>query len=203
MRSFFLLVQLMTSIIAAFAQTTFEDSILLHRQHYKLDFIQEARSPLKGNDTAFLRFFAPNKSYRVWAQLQLTPDAPIFEMQTYNGKKQQYRQFAIAQFRIRGKAMQLCIYQSQMLITKEEHKNHLFLPFNDRTNYESTYAGGRYIDLSLADIQGDKILIDFNKSYNPYCAYKEGYSCPIPPDDNRLKIRIEAGEQLFAGKVAE
>lgn len=67
----------------------------------------------------------------------------------------------------------------------------LFLPFRDRSSGDKTYGGGRYIDLDVPT--GESLIIDFNKSYNLYCAYTDGYSCPIPPEGNTLKIAIEAG----------
>ena len=75
--------------------------------------------------------------------------------------------------------------------------DHLFIPFNDLTNYEETYGGGRYIDLSLNDIKDGKVVLDFNKCHNPYCAYSDGYNCPIPPEANRLKVAVKAGEMNF------
>jgi hypothetical protein len=181
----------------------YEEEISAFRKKYKEDFIKEARSPLKAKDTGYLRFYATNKQYQVMAKIQLTPDAKTFDMLTHSGKKQAYRQYAVATFSIKGKKHKLSIYQSLSLISKEAYKNHLFLPFNDLTNYETTFGGGRYIDLSTENIHNGTIVIDFNKCYNPYCAYKDAYSCPIPPSENRLDIRIEAGEQLFAGKVSE
>lgn len=191
-------------LLAKFATAqTLADDVAAFRKNYKEDFIREARSPLKAKDTGFLRFYPVDVNFAVWASLQLTPDAPTFDMLTHSGKKQVYRQYAIATFVLNTKAYKLCIYQSMNLIKNVEHQFHLFLPFNDLTNYETTYAGGRYIDLESTNIQHGKIWIDFNKAYNPYCAFKDGYSCPIPPTENRLKIRIEAGEQLFAGTVEE
>jgi hypothetical protein len=196
-----------TLLFLLLAQTSFgqryEEEMAAFRKKYKEDFIREERSPLKAKDTAFIRFYPINSSYAVWADLSLTPDAPVFDMLTHSGKKQQYRQYARATFKIKSKKYTLNIYQSLKLTAKEEMKNHLFLPFNDLTNYKSTFGGGRYIDLSTIEIHNNKIWLDFNKCYNPYCAYKEGYSCPIPPSENRLNTRIEAGEQLFAGKVGE
>jgi uncharacterized protein (DUF1684 family) len=185
-----------------FAQR-YEEEISAYRQNYKEDFIREERSPLKAKDTAFIRFYTINTDFAVWADLVLTPDAPVFDMLTHSGKNQKYRQYATAKFAIGSKAFTLSIYQSLSLMAKEELKDHLFLPFNDLTNYETTFGGGRYLDLSIIEIQNNKIWLDFNKCYNPYCAFKEGYSCPIPPSENRLNVRIEAGEQLFAGKVSE
>jgi len=74
---------------------------------------------------------------------------------------------------------------------------YLFLPFNDYTNYETTYGGGRYIDIQVGDIADNKVLLDFNKSYNPYCAYADGFSCPIPPSENYVHTHVLAGERVF------
>jgi uncharacterized protein (DUF1684 family) len=77
-----------------------------------------------------------------------------------------------------------------------QYKDYLYLPFKDFTNGESTYGGGRYLDFKMSDIQENQtIIIDFNKAYNPYCAYSDGYSCPIPPSENHLQVFIEAGEK--------
>ena len=74
----------------------------------------------------------------------------------------------------------------------KEYKDHLFLPFRDLTNDVETYIGGRYIDLTIP--KGNKITIDFNKAYNPYCAYNyTDYSCPIVPEENKLQTRVLAG----------
>jgi uncharacterized protein (DUF1684 family) len=80
------------------------------------------------------------------------------------------------------------------------YKNLLFLPFNDSSNGDSSYGGGRYIDLDVNHIVNKQITIDFNKAYNPYCAYSDGYRCPVPPQENRLSIEILAGEKLFTGE---
>ncbi|WP_192347263.1 DUF1684 domain-containing protein [Algoriphagus sp. Y33] len=67
----------------------------------------------------------------------------------------------------------------------------LFLPFTDQTNGGETYGGGRYMGLTIPT--GDTIELDFNKAYNPYCAYASGYACPIPPKENDLEVPIRAG----------
>ena len=87
--------------------------------------------------------------------------------------------------------LKLNIYQNHRLRKMEKYRNHLFLPFTDLTNGEETYGGGRYIDLSIPD--SDTIIIDFNKAYNPYCAYSSTRSCPIPPRENDLDLKVEAG----------
>ena len=75
----------------------------------------------------------------------------------------------------------------------------MFLPFKDFTNNEGTYGGGRYINLLDTDIKNEKIEIDLNKSYNPWCAYSDGFNCPIPPRENHIEIEVNAGEKNFKG----
>jgi len=72
-----------------------------------------------------------------------------------------------------------------------EYKDYLFFPFTDLTNNASTYGGGRYIDLRIP--QGNVIVLDFNKAYNPSCAYSPKYSCPIVPGENNIDVAITAG----------
>jgi len=182
---------------------TFADSVFQHRQNYRNDFIKDEHSPLGAQDTAWLRFFAPDKKYRVIATFKMTPDATNFQMPTHSGKAKTYRKYGYLTFVLKGERMQLEVYQSPDLMKIAEYKDHLFVPFNDLTNYEETYGGGRYLDLSLNDIRDNTVVLDFNKSYNPYCAYASGYSCPIPPEANRLPIPIKAGEKMFGKKTEE
>ena len=80
-------------------------------------------------------------------------------------------------------------------MNEDGFKDYLFLPFMDDTNGEQTYAGGRYIDLRIPE--GNTLKIDFNKAYNPYCAYNEKYSCPIVPRENYLDVAVKAGVKVF------
>lgn len=185
-----------------FAQK-YTDSIRLHRAHYKQEFITDKNSPLHFDDTSFLRFYAPNKAYCISAKVSITKDSQPFNMETHSGKTRTYQKYAELHFMLQKKKLTLEIYQSLDLMKSEAYKDYLFIPFNDLTNYETTYAGGRYIDLSIQDIHNGVVWLDFNKCYNPYCAYASGYSCPIPPEANRLSIRIEAGEKNFAKEVKE
>ncbi len=177
------------------AQQSYKEKIERYRQHYKQEFITEERSPLKGDDTAYLRFFAPDEKYKIVASLTTTPNARSFDMPTHSGKTKKFRQYGILHFSINDTAAQLSVYQNLSLL--KEDKEHLFVPFTDATSYIETYAGGRYIDLSIKDIKDNTIVLDFNKCYNPYCAFADGYNCPIPPVENRLPVAIHAGEQLF------
>jgi uncharacterized protein len=89
----------------------------------------------------------------------------------------------------------LNIYRNIDLSKKKEYKNYLFLPFLDLTSGNESYGGGRYIDMRIP--KGNIITIDFNKAYNPYCAYNHKYSCPVVPDENNLNIEIKAGVKKF------
>src|SRR5690606_24948076 len=87
-------------------------------------------------------------------------------------------------------------YQNQDLIKQPTYQTYLFIPFTDATTGQDTYATGRYLDFSIPQGQ-DSVWLDFNKAYNPYCAYGDGYSCPIPPKENQLAVRIEAGVKAY------
>lgn len=180
----------------------YADSIAQYRSHYKQDFLTDARSPLKAADTSFLRFYPVDIAYRVKAVFVPTPQSPEFSMPTHSGKDKIFRQYGTATFKLHDTLLVLHIYQN-LSLKDPKYKDDLFIPFTDLTNYEETYAGGRYIDVSINDIKKNELIIDFNTCYNPYCAFAAGYSCPIPPDENKMPIHIRAGEKLFGREVTE
>lgn len=198
MKKRLLFVTILLSSVTTQAQESFTSSTLLHRQHYKQEFITEKNSPLKAEDTGYLRFYKPDAKYKIAATFTPNSDTTSFTIPTSSGKLKRFRKYGSAAFTFNGKKQKLQLYQNLQLLQDTAHANHLFLPFKDLTNYETTYGGGRYIDLEIKNIQNGRVTIDFNKCYNPYCAYSDGYNCPIPPDANKMKIRIEAGEQKFA-----
>jgi uncharacterized protein (DUF1684 family) len=185
------------------AAQTYEDSIIEHRKIYKAEFLEDDNSPLKKEDLQYLDFFEINPSYKVVAQFSKVKDKTGFTMHTHSGKEKHYFKYGKLQFKLFGKKQTLYLYQSKDLMAKDEYKDYLFLPFTDNTNYKTTFGGGRYLDFKIGDIQYGNIIIDFNKCYNPYCAFAGGYSCPIPPKENDLKISVEAGEKLFLKEVIE
>ena len=142
-----------------------------------------------------LDFFEPDTNFRVWARLEYTPEALPFMMPTNTDRESEERVFAIAHFSLQGRPFSLEIYQTQELLEDPDFEDYLFLPFLDDTNGEETYAGGRYIDLRIPD--GDSLLIDFNRAYNPYCVYNKKYSCPLVPKANALDIAVTAGVKDF------
>jgi uncharacterized protein (DUF1684 family) len=162
--------------------------------------LTDKNSPLKKDDLLNLRFYEADSVYRVLANVEVLSNQAGFIMPVFSGTGQQYERYATLSFTLKGKPMQLSLYKSVSLSKLPQYSDYLFLPFTDETNGTSTYAGGRYIDLRTGDLKGNTLVIDFNKAYNPYCAFSSGYSCPKPPDENRLQVAIEAGEKAFAGK---
>ncbi|WP_430467684.1 DUF1684 domain-containing protein [Winogradskyella ouciana] len=162
------------------------------------DFKDASKSPLKDKDRkkfTGLDFYKFDSTYVVTAKLKRTPDSEWFNMKTTTDRVSKERVFGIITFEIEGETFQLNVYQGKELMQKDAYRDYLFLPFLDDTNGNSSYPGGRYIDLRIPD--GDTIIIDFNTSYNPYCAYNEKYSCPIVPRENYLATEVKAGVKAF------
>jgi uncharacterized protein len=169
-----------------------------HRNNYIHEFFESEHSPIKLSDTSYFNFFKPNPDLWLKANYTLKPDSKPFELPTSSGNTKTYRVYAELSFEYNNNQIKLSILQSQSLKNNPEYRDYLFIPFMDKTNGEETYEGGRYLDLRFADLLKDgTVLIDFNKAYNPYCAFSSGYSCPIPPLENRISIAITAGEKKF------
>lgn len=188
--------------LGVFAQhVLFEEALAQHRAEYKADFLTNPRSPLTAADTASLDFFPPNTDWSFpLAKFERTPDAKPFEMPTYSGQKRDYVQFGVMTFEANGQNHTLRVYQNLRLVKDSLYRDHLFVPFKDLTNGEETYGGGRYLDLRQSDIMGTLIQVDFNECYNPWCAYSDGFNCPIPPRENHLSVAVRAGERNYKGE---
>lgn len=174
------------------------DSVIAFQNKINSEYADAKESPLKPKDLKkfkSLDFYPINEKLIVTAKFVRTPDEKPFEMPTSTDRKPMYVKYGEAHFSIGGKPFKLHIYQSQDLKKIEKYKNSLFLPFTDLTSGVESYGGGRYIDLQIPS--GDEIIIDFNRAYNPYCAYNHKYSCPIPPQENDLNIEIKAGVKKF------
>lgn len=162
-------------------------------------FKDATTSPLKDKDRKNfegLDFFKFDSTYVVEAILKRTPNSEWFNMKTTTNRVSKERVYGVLSFKLNGNDYQLNIYQGENLLTEEGYEDYLFLPFLDETNGFESYGGGRYIDARIPE--GDMMIIDFNESYNPLCAYNDKYSCPIVPRENYLKTRIEAGVKGFA-----
>ncbi|MDC8006219.1 DUF1684 domain-containing protein [Aureisphaera galaxeae] len=142
-----------------------------------------------------LDFYPINLAFRIEAQFVRTPDEKPFLMPTTTDRLPEYVKYGELHFSLQGKDLKLNLYQSTDHETSEGYEDYLFLPFTDLTSGDGSYGGGRFLDARIPE--GDRMIIDFNKAYNPYCAYSKNYSCPIPPRENDLLVRIEAGVKDF------
>ncbi|RLD84323.1 MAG: hypothetical protein DRJ07_05135 [Bacteroidetes bacterium] len=174
-----------------------KDAIKFQKKINK-EFSNKEKSPLTDEDLKDfneLDFFPIDTNFIVIADLKFHKDSKTFKMQTTTDRLPIYKIYATASFNLKGREFKLNIYQNVKLIQTADFEDSLFLPFTDRTNGATTYGGGRYMDLEIPD--GDTILIDFNQTYNPSCAYNAKYSCPIPPKANHLDIDINAGVKKY------
>lgn len=184
---------------------SYKDSVVQWQHHYKKEFLDDPRSPIKAEDTAFLRFFPVNKRWCITASVTITPNALPFDMATHSGKTKKFRQWA--ELRFRNPLSSGPKYHTLHAFERVDppagdtvSRITLFVPFYDETNSESTYGGGRYMDIPKAAVQHGRVVLDFNKAYNPYCAFAEGFSCPIPPSESKLSLAVKAGEMVWAKK---
>lgn len=194
-----LLVLILITSVPCFGQD-YNTQLTEYRKKYAAEFLKDKYSPLNKSDIKSLRFYDADSTYRVTAKVEILPPAPGFIMPVFSGNGSEYTRYALLKFLLKGQVMELTVYKNPKLSGNPQYADYLFLPFTDKTNGEDTYAGGRYIDLSAKDFKNDALIIDFNKAYNPYCAYSAGYSCPKPPEENKLEIRVEAGEKNFAAQ---
>ena len=176
----------------------YDNLIQKHRDELHHEFLDTAETPLTDEGLEIfngLDYFKIDSLYRVSSTLLRTTDEKIFEMQTSTDRLPEYLKYGSAEFTLNGKKLKLNVYQNVKLVQNEEYKDYLFIPFRDSTSGETTYGGGRYIETEIP--KGDILIIDFNKAFNPYCAYNHKYSCPIPPLENTLEIAIKAGEKSY------
>ena len=162
------------------------------------EFSNKEESPLTEEDLKefkSLDFYPINKKFAVIATFYKAKDPKVFKMKTTGSRMPEYLKFGELHCVFNGKAFKLNVYQNIELSKKVGYEDYLFLPFSDLTCGKESYIGGRYIDLRFP--KTDKILIDFNKAYNPYCAYNHKYSCPIVPLENDLAIEVLAGVKKF------
>ena len=138
-----------------------------------------------------LKYFDPNPEYKVTADFIRLADSPIMQLVTSDGKDRSYRRIAFVDFRLRNRNHRLVVLES----TEEETVSR-FIPFADSSSGEDTYGGGRYLDVEQLP-ENNRIELDFNLAYNPYCAYSEAFSCPLPPADNFLAVPVLAGEKNY------
>ncbi len=178
--------------------TAHAQQVAVFQQKINHEFSDPAESPLSATERAAFKslpFYPVAYQYCVVAKLVRDSTALPFAMPTSASQLAMYRKYGELRFELNGKPQRLTVYQSLALLQKPGFADYLFLPFTDLTNGHGSYGGGRYIDLRIPPAGTALITLDFNCAYNPSCAYSRGYSCPIPPAENRLAVAIPAGVQ--------
>lgn len=175
----------------------YREKIAAHRMALNEQFFNPEETPL--DSASFytwkgLKFFPIKESCKVKGSLTLLNNETVFALPHSHNKSKPYKQYAKVSFTLLGKDYELLILEQQN--KKPGYENYLILPFTDETNGQETYGGGRYLDLEKST--QTEIELDFNLAYNPYCAYNQAYTCPIPPKENHLPIKVEAGVKYEA-----
>jgi uncharacterized protein (DUF1684 family) len=153
-------------------------------------FKDDYQSPLTAEqkrDFQGLRYYPENPALRLELPLEKAATPQPVVLQTSTGEAREYLRAGQVRFQVDDQEAVLQVYLDDY---------GYFLPFVDATAPEETYGAGRYLELHELS-PGGAVSVDFNLAYNPYCAYNERWSCPIPPRENRLAVRIEAGEKRF------
>lgn len=197
MKKYFSLL-LIFSFITLQAQDKTTETSQEFQENLNLEYADKEKSPLMKEDLKTFKsldFYPINEKFIVEAKFIRTKKEKVFKMKTSTSRLPEYKKYGELHFTIDGVDCKLNVYQNIGLNKKPGFDDYLFLPFSDLTNGKETYIGGRYVDLRIQ--KGTTWKIDFNKAYNPYCAYNYEYSCPIVPLENDLNVAILAGVKKF------
>lgn len=195
MRIGYLLIILSSFFFKGFSQTNFVDDILKFQNDLNKHYSDSINSPLTledFNEFSGLEFFPPDENYRIVAKFIKKLSPVTVTLNTTTDRAPRYILYAEAVFSIDEKTVHLNIYKSEM--HKDGEDEYAFIPFTDLSNGITTYTGGRYVEVDIND--KDFMVIDFNKAYNPYCAYNHKFSCVVPPADNFIDAEINAGVKI-------
>lgn len=166
------------------------------QQHLTDEWNDAETTPLKPDEKdnfQGIHFFPVDLKYRINADFIAIKDGKTLPFPTSANKIKYFKEYGKVAFTLDSKSFELTLYQYKPEKKEDEDDNELFLPFMDETNGDTSYGGGRYMDLYVDEIKNGKIIVDFNQAYNPYCAYSKYYNCPIPPANNYLTTEIKAG----------
>lgn len=152
--------------------------------------VKDIRNPARSN-FAGLEYFPVNLKWNLKATFEAYNPPKVVPIINVLGMVENMISRGAILFEIEG-----VNYRLDSLL--EKGSKQLFVIFADKTSGKETYGAGRYLYAEPPDADG-KVILDFNKSYNPPCAFTKFATCPLPPRQNRLNIRIEAGEKKYEG----
>lgn len=199
-RNIAIVVVIITSLVIIFYSYTDVDASYVEQitkeRAEKDDYMRTSdESPFKGKAASFtgLKYFPVNPKYNIVADLTPIQQRKTLRLTTSDGKEEHYLEYAYADFKLDGKSQRLLILE---IMEMGPSRGKLFLAFADETSARETYGAGRYLDV-YKNTGSNTITLDFNKAYNPYCAYVDDFSCPFPPKENLLTVPIHAGEKNY------
>jgi uncharacterized protein len=175
------------------------DTIAKYRTGKNIRLMYAESSPLTTEQQRIfkgLNYYPANPEFRFEAIVVKEYEPISVFLKTTTDRMPEYLKYGEVVFTIGSNEFHLTAYQNKKLLDVLPDENILFIPFRDATTGIETYEGGRYVECEVPD-DGETTILDFNKAYNPYCAYNPGFSCVIPPEENLLPISIEAGEKKF------
>ncbi len=176
------------------AGDSYVEEIKAYRKEKDELFANSKESPLDRKQKKVfegLNYYPVDQAYRITADFETFPLQEAIKIQTNIGVSRVFKKHGKATFQLNNKTHELLILKSTDRLTSKI----LFIPFTDETSGRETYGAGRYLDAEMSG--NNKIILDFNTAYNPYCAYNSTYECPLPPKENNLTVKIEAGEKIF------
>lgn len=168
--------------------TTYRNLLADSRRDIQKWFRTSDDSPIQ-DQSVFkgLDFFDADLKFRVVADVEpYRGEDKVLEIKNTDGSIETYERYAYLHFKLNNASHKLLLLK---------HDGLLSLMWKDGTSGKTTYGGGRYLDFTPSDIKGKQLVVDFNKAYNPYCAYSPQFACPLPPAENSLTESIEAGEK--------
>ena len=200
-KNIFLITTIAAAVAVIFYTSTNEDGtgynheIIEERKSTDRFMRTSTQSPFAGANESFkgLQYYPPDINYRIIAGFEPIEQKRTRMLATSDGAEQHYREYGYAVFTLEGIENRLLILES---IIPGPLQKKLFLAFGDETTARETYGAGRYLDVSHTP-GASTITLDFNKAYNPYCAYNDTFSCPLPPAENLLNVAIRAGEKSY------
>ena len=189
------IVSLIYSFMGSGDQSAYIEEINKEREEKERFMKSSKESPFKEivENYKGLSYYPPDPKYRIIADLTPIEKKELVTLATNTGEEQRYQEYAFAEFDLDGLHHRLLILE---VIDSGPLRGKLFFAFGDETSAVETYGAGRYLDLEKVP-GSSTITLDFNKAYNPYCAYISSYSCPLPPAQNLLTIPINAGEKTY------
>jgi len=169
------------------------------REHKNVFFSGSDNSPIPLEQRRFskeLDYYPPDADYRFVIELHEHVEKKILKIEDTKGNDREFLRWGEFRFKIENKECTLQAYKS------DPREDRLFVPFRDKTSGNETYGAGRYIDLDYEEhyTTDGKWILDFNKAYNPWCAYSENYACPYIDPENWLAVHVYAGEKNYLAK---